>query len=317
MLHALVEKGRLSKMPDPLPDVLQPEKPATASDLAAITGCYADSFGLTLVEAQADNTLKVRKYSTGAWRDITSGLKLRVDGTFSSDAHPNVSYRTLSAAGYNYLARKEPSGMGQYLLESMVGQRFAAGQPISAAWQARMGKHWLVVNEDASSIHLVDDSPRSTLEALDVLPGYIFFTPLIRYSQIVDPSGSDTLAVMCLVLPMAGRDLDDVVIETRSGEEWVRYGSSVFRPQATVPALSSGSNNVTIGSDGYAEWRSLPSAGTVTISGAAAWKLYDADFKGLVSSGTGNGSTGTTAGAYLLLYGNPSTAITVRLEAAQ
>lgn len=50
-------------------------------------------------------------------------------------------------------------------LESMVGQRFEAGQAIPAVWKARMGRHWLVVNEDAQSIHLVDDSPRCTLEA--------------------------------------------------------------------------------------------------------------------------------------------------------
>lgn len=317
MLHALVEKGRISKMPEPLPDVVQPEKPATSADLAAITGCYADSFGLTLVEAQSDSTLKVTKYSNGAWNDITSALKLRVDGTFSSDAHPNVSYRTLSADGYTYLARKEPSGMGQFLLESMVGQRFAAGQPVSSAWRARMGKHWLVVNEDASSIHLVDDTPRCTLEALDALPGYIFVTPLIRYSQIVDPSGSDTLAKMCLVLPMAGRDLDDVVIETRNGEEWVRYGSALFRPQATVPVLSSGANTVTIGSEGLAEWRVMPSAGTVSISGGTAWKMYDADFKKMTASGTGGTATSTSAGSYLLLYGAPNVVITLKQGAAQ
>jgi hypothetical protein len=63
---------------------------------------------------------------------------------------------------------------------------------------------------------------------------------------------------MFLVIPTAqGRDLADVVFERRGGEDWLRTGSAVARPKASVPVLASGANSATIGAEGYAEW--LPS----------------------------------------------------------
>ena len=92
--------------------------------------------------------------------------------------------------------------------------------------------------------------------------------------QVVDPSASDTVAQMLLKIPVdLGRDLNDVVIVPKNGEEWVRYGSTLYRPQATVPILPVGTSTVTIGSEGYAEWRQVPVAGLVTFAGATAWKV--------------------------------------------
>ena len=320
MLHALAERGRISAVPAPLPDTPQPEQPAADADLAAITGDYAQFEALLRIEALPDRSLKISRYSDGVWTEIANDLKQRIDGSFSSDAAPNVAYRTFDGEGRRYLAARRPAGLGHYLAEIPFGQQVQPAAPLSTAWQARAGQRWLVVNEDAQSIPLIQGTalPRFALDVVDGLPGYLFATAIHTGSQIVDPAGSDTLARMFLKIPVNfGRDLNDVVIETRDGEEWVRYGSTLFRPQASVPVLPAGDSVATIGSEGFAEWRKLPVGGTVAITGASAWKLYDADLK-LLASGTGNGSANTaSADAYLMVYGAPDAAITLTLAAAK
>ena len=74
-----------------------------------------------------------------------------------------------------------------------------------------------------------------------------------------------------------GSNLNDVAIETRSGDEWVRMGCVLFRPQVTVPALAAGSHTVTIGNEGYGECSTQTSRrlrpATVPGSGDAAYLL--------------------------------------------
>ena len=313
MLHALAERGSIPAVPTPLPDTPQPKQPATDADLAAIVGDYAQFEALLRIEALPDRGLKISMYSNGVWTEIANDLERRIDGSFSSDAAPNVAYRTFDGEGRHYLVARRPVGLGHYLAEIPFGQQVQPAAPLSTAWQARVGQRWLVVNEDAQSIPLVQGTapPRFALDVVDGLPGYLFATAIHTGSQIVDPAGSDTLARMFLKIPVNfGRDLNDVVIETRDGEEWVRYGSTLFRPQASVPVLPVGDSAVAIGSEGFAEWRKLSVGGTVAIAGASAWKLYDADLK-LLASGLGNGSVSTApAGAYLMVYGASDTAIT-------
>ena len=121
---------------------------------------------------------------------------------------------------------------------------------------------------------------------------------------------------MFLVIPtMQGRDLADVVIEQRDGEEWLRTGSAVARPRASVPVLTSGADSITFGAEGYAEWRSLSAAASLTIAGAIAWKLYDADLA-IVEAGVGNASSiAAPAGSYLELFGTAGSHLTVTTAA--
>ncbi|MEN6437861.1 MAG: serine hydrolase domain-containing protein [Syntrophobacter sp.] len=315
LLQALVERGSIPNFPEKLADLKLAEKQVTKAELAAIAGDYAESYKYHRVDAMPDRTLKVTTYMGigGALTPLTvaAGLKMRVNGTFSGDDAPNISYRVLSAGGRTYLAQNVPAFTGHYRMESIIGQRITRGAPLSAAWRSRVGQQWLVVNDVPTSVWLARGTPRFTIYALDSLPGYVFAAgqPMLAPSNIVDPSGSDMLARMFLKVPMGGgRDMNDLVIETRGSEEWVRFGSTVYRPKAGVPVLPAGASTVNIGSEGYAEWRLLPSTGTIAITGAAAWRLYDSNLE-LIGSGTSADVTVGAADSYLMLFGAASTGL--------
>ena len=98
-----------------------------------------------------------------------------------------------------------------------------------------------------------------------------------------------------------------MVIETRDGEEWIRLGSYLYRPQETVLPLGSGT--VSIGAEGLVEWRSLDATGVtkaVTITPAASggrWKIYDSNFK-QIETGEGTKTVTLSGGKYYLLFHN-------------
>lgn len=310
LLRALAERGSIAAVPAPLPGTPLPESPATDADLAAMTGIFGRYDATQRMEAQPDRTLTLSSYTGGGWQPIATGLKLRNDGTWSSDAAPGSAFRALEAAGRRYLVRRVIAGHGHYRLDLPHAQRMLPGQPISAAWQARLGRKWLVVNENPNATEIPVDI---SLDAVPELPGYVLMS-----GTVVDPAGSDTVARMCLKISMeAGRDLNDAVIETRNGEEWLRAGSYLARPLASVLAFSAGSHAVAIGGEGLSEWRRLPASGTVSISGGTAWRLYDAQFELLAAGGTSGiaALSGSGEASYLQVYGAPGSAVAVTVAA--
>jgi hypothetical protein len=106
----------------------------------------------------------------------------------------------------------------------------------------------------------------------------------------------------------------DAAIESRSGEDWLRHGSFLYRPRSGLALLAAGPSTVTIGSDGFTEWRALPASGSLTITGASAWVLYDAQLA-VLASGTGAGAP-TFSGSdtkYLALLGAAGASIDLQL----
>ena len=124
-----------------------------------------------------------------------------------------------------------------------------------------------------------------------------------------------------LVIPgMNGRDLNDLDVVNQGGEEWLRWGDSLHRPQATVPLLhANSSTTVPIGAEGFAEWRAVQASATsvqINLSGASVWRFYDPDFH-CIASGTATGQTSLPAGTglgYLLLFGTANASATVTLS---
>lgn len=321
LLQALVERGSLAALPAPLTTITPSAVHASEAPFTQIDGMYASADALYRFQTQADRTVRMSNYDAGNWNEEAIVLKMRDDGFFSSDTEPLVSYQAVQAQGRQYIIRRAPGGMSHYLRELPYLQKLDAQAPLSAAWQNRLGRRWLVVNEPDSSWLMQYASPVLTLSGVPDLPGYIVVNADThgKENQIADASTSDRVALMCLKIPFAlGRDLNDVAIFPRSGEEWVQVGSSVFRPADSVWPLAAGSSVLSIGTEGYAEWRSIPAspgAQNIALSGATAWKLYDGEFN-LKSSSDSARQPQLPAHAapfYLLVYGKANSLVSTML----
>jgi len=319
LLHALVDQGALRRVPRPLPVAAPPVKRASAAQLAAMEG-YWGSFNTVLrVSASADDpqALDFFQLTANGWVPTASGLRLRTDGRFHADGSAS-GYSTMTAGGRRYLAAGFIGGYGHYRDALLWVQKLAPETPLSAAWQSRLGKAWLAVNEQPDSAVYAEGGPvLLTLGDVPGLPGYVVSGPYETQPLIpVD----DTLGAMFLQIPGVGsRDLEEDLVEQHGSEEWIWRGSTLYRPQATMPALAAGANTVTFGAEGYAEWRSLPAAGTLTIAagGATTWRLYDPDMAVLGAGATFPATvTAPQAGCYLLLFGPAGASTTVTVAPA-
>lgn len=304
LLNALVETGRLAAMPVPLPATPAPEAVADDATLAAMAGYFAQHEAVLRVEVQADRALTLSTFESGAWNETARDLKYRADATFSSDSKPLYAYRPLKAALGDYHVLRIPWGYEHCLLELPYSQRVPPRGARSPGWERRLGRQWLLVNDGAASWTLRLGQPRLRLDGIPELPGYVGVSYM--GTQLLDASEDGQRARMWMMIPLNnGRDLADLVITDREGEEWVRFGSGLFRPLEGVPVLEAGSTALTIEVAGEAQWLQVPARGTLTIRNADAWLLYDGDF---VCQAEGQG-TGTPVlpdsgdKAWLMLYG--------------
>ena len=252
-----------------------------------------------------------------------SPLKYRNDGWFASDQNPLQAYKIIDAVGKQYFVKRAPGGYGHYLDQSVEGQRVrGTGGNLSAAWSARLSSIWLVVNENSDSIVWSTMNPRLRLATLPELNGLILFRfPYDGQYYVVDPSASDLIATNMLIIPqLNGRDLDDLNIALRNGVEWIRFGSYMHQPLSSVVVMPRNTTSkVTIGPEGYAEWRAIATDVNpvrINISTIGAWRIYDPSFTNL-ANGKGNGVASLPAGSglgYLTLFGDPGQTITMTVQ---
>jgi CubicO group peptidase (beta-lactamase class C family) len=337
LLRALDENGRIAAFPSPLLPVVPPVAPVPDGLLAAIAGEYAQGSLILQLQPQPDGSLLVSLRSDAGWTPIPPGspLKYRSDGWFASDQDPLKALKVVDAdllgVPTQYILSRAPAGYGCYLNFSVVAQRVRRRPGnLSAAWRDRLSSTWLVVNENPDELAWNGMDPRLRLVTVPNLDGLIavrWHTDVSALAagytdaHIVDASASDTVATMMLIIPQSnGRDLDDLDIVQRAGAEWTRFGSYMHQPLASVPVLPRGATEVvTIGPEGYAEWRAVASDVTpvqVTITATAAWHLYDPAFTSL-ANGKGSAVTSLPAGnglGYLTLFGDPGQTITVAVQ---
>ncbi len=320
LLHALAERGSIAQVPVPPEGATPPAIPVGDAELTAVAGIYASSYGVHRLDVGEDRTLTLSDFVNNRWHPTLEGLRLRQDGRFAADSSPNKAYRGLVAAGRRYLAVRIPYGMEHYEMELPVGHELPVGPPLSARWQARLGRRWLTANEPYSAfLALGRQPPLISLGGVQGLEGYIAVS--LRAGgfdlvQVVDPRDSDHVARMCLKIPLDnGWGLSDLVIEERQGEEWVLWCGTRYRPLETVPSLGSVQGKVTIGPEGLGEWFRCPASSALTLSGARSWYLYNAEFC-LKDWGMGKKTIVGTVddGTYLLLYGAPDTTITLTVQ---
>ena len=337
LLRALDENGRIAAFPSPLLSVVPPVAPVPDGLLAAIAGEYAQGSLIMQLQPEPDGSLLVSLRSDAGWTPISPGSpqKYRSDGWFASDQEPLTAFKVVDAdllgVPTQYIINRTPAGYGHYLDYDVTAQRVRRRPGnLSAAWRARLSSTWLVVNENPDELAWNGIDPRLRLATAPNLEGLIAVRwhaeappPAAGYTDahIVDASASDTVATMMLIIPqLNGRDLDDLDIVERDGAEWTRFGSYMHQPLASVPVLARGATEVvTIGPEGYAEWRAVPGDVTpvqVTITTTGAWHLYDPAFT-TVANGKGSAVTSLPAGkglGYLTLFGHPGQTITVAVH---
>jgi hypothetical protein len=294
-------------MPQSLSTAPLPLKAVTPEEKNTFPGFYASSSGTYRLSFEADDSLSIDEFRDG-WVPIYRNFKLRSDGWYAADGDPITALRLLTRAGRDYYALRRKRGYGHYSITMLSGQHLDEKPAISAPWQARLNELWLLVNADVGM-----KDPRFQLNTISGLSGYLLGSNILR--DLSPPSG-DRLDGMFLVLPDSGKDMQEAGIEAWSGQNWLRLGSYLYRPLAGISRLALGPSEASIGSNGFAEWRRLPASGTLSISGATSWFLYDAEFNGL-ASGTGSSSP-SFSGAdekYIALFGTSGATIRLNLTA--
>ncbi len=322
LLRALVDRGILKQVPAPLPQNRLPVVAPTAAEKIAFSGFYAASGTLYRLGFAADDSLTVERYKGNVWTPEYRQFKKRSDGWYAADGDSIKALRLLTGSGRSYMDVRKPSGAGHYAATELLAQRLDARTAFSPVWQARFAAGWLPVNLDflAGYLQDLDSDIRPALTAVDGLTGYLLAdTKAVGVQVLCDmsPPSDNRLDGMFLQIPQfQGRDLADAAVERRDNAEWLRVGSALYRRQSEVPLVAAGTTAVTIGSEGFAEWRKLPVTGIIAIANAASWRLYNSDF-GQTASGKGSGSAvlpGSGEAAYLMLFGAPGTAVHLTLS---
>lgn len=320
----LSENAIMRALPEPsLPPLPAPESFAMADSTTVATantnnlaGYYAGST-LNRLEQDGDSLTMSVPYREH-WYPTNTVILKRTTGEWISDAVPNTSLFSFELMNKRYLASRNrdapPIGGGV----SILGMKLdPLAVPLSEAWKARLGQRWLIVNDPFSTFVALGNSPPgfSIREERD-LPGYIVAAPWSSGEQALDPSGSDARAKM--LGDLGGRDLADLVVKTMDGEEWIEWGTSLYRPLGSISALEPGTWTLDSMHGNLGEWRKISADSRVEVSGAASWYLYDGEFSLLDSVVKGTAIKGgenaiAPAGSYLLVYGEPEGKTSVKL----
>jgi len=306
LARALVEKGRLAAMPAPAPAASRPIAPLPAELIKNMPGIYSTFNKVYKINLGAEGSLSMQGYTNTGWANALEGMTYRDDGWFSAsgDGAPPVDISWMVADGRDYLALRMPSENGWYQTKMLFAQKLEPEAALSPAWQKRLGKAWLPVNYTEAEDYLgAGTDPRAWLEGIEGAEGYVVFSGadgMMTTKPALE--GGDKESRSFILIPLVnGRDLFDLNMIERNGEEWLRQTSTLYRPLDSVPTLKFGESLVPIGPEGYAEWRHLPAETRFSVSGARAIKLYDADFilRDLDSD------TVDVGGGYLAIFGAP------------
>jgi hypothetical protein len=250
---------------------------------------------------------------SSTWTPTYQNFRLRSDGWYASDRDPVTALRLLTRSGRNYIAIRQKGASDHYSCTMMIGQSLEDRPSISDAWEARLDETWLPVNK-ALDVNFPSKivNPGFRLKTVNGLTGYLLGNKILADMK---PASADRLDGMFLTVPDGMRGMQDVAIENRNAEEWLRAGSYLYRPISGVPVLAEGVITVSIGREGFCEWFRLPPSGSVSIKGSSFWFLYDDDLTEL-DSGTATGSSVFSGSGvkYLVINGSMGADISLNLS---
>ena len=230
LLRALQETGPLNTLPPPVAVAAPPQATTSTSAVDALLGVYGRSSKPLKVGSSDRQQIDLWMWSadTQDWVLLCGGLRLRSDGWWWSDAQPRTQYRFEQTEGRRYLLSREPATAGHYWVTMPMAQQMPrAAAPLPAAWTARLNSTWQLANEAPESIPLAFGVGAATLRELPELPGYLFWDD----SQFLLPLAADRAGMTVQVPLNDGRDLVELVVQTRGQQEWLRAAGWLYQRQ--------------------------------------------------------------------------------------
>ncbi len=168
--------------------------------------------------------------------------------------------------------------LGQLADSGYQGQKVAANplsKKVKAAWDAREGKCYLLLNEKYSSIFYPLSADITKVQLTQGLEGYY------ANAKIIDENN----AKMLFQIPgLYGRDLIDLSFYMKSKVEYLKAGGFLFICEDGVTTMSAKNFKVTIGKEGYAQWYKIGSKSEgkklkLTLPKNSSVTVYDKNFK--------------------------------------
>lgn len=311
-LAALVDKGVLDALPEPIDRPISPAVEPSDKLLESITGYYANYQTLYRISKQQDRLIQIDTLDKDGWSPEMKDLSYRENGWFASEAISGLEIKFKEEQERQYMIIGEQEDY--FDVELPQAQRLRKGNQFSSAWDSRLDRTWLKANDPAFSyLHYFDISPEQRIVTVDELPGNLFVGGPDEYLPVITNQGDD-LARMDILIPIAnGRDMSDLEIISRNGEEWLKCSGFLYRPLETVPGVQYGSGRqFTVQEEYLTEWMRLDEAtvdADMVFTGPdnARWVVWDVDFN-QVGQGWGPARVTLSSGDgphYAALYGEP------------
>jgi CubicO group peptidase (beta-lactamase class C family) len=284
ILTGLVEKGRLSRLPEKkAASGIQPLTPEEGL-MDAIAGPYANYSNVFRVKALSADSIDVEIRAGSEWKTYLGGLRYHEDGWFVSDPHGSPAIGFQEADSRRYMVIR--SDAGYYSTEIPLAEQLKKEILPSEAWRKRTGRTWLAADEPGSFYFFYYGlSPAYRLEMLEELPGYVFAVGNGTWQPLM-PDQAGHRADMSLLIPMAlGRDLSDLEMVYRNGEEWFRYAGTLYRPLDSLESLQKGGQtSLRVTEEGMTRWIRLETEAkesflSIDLADTGRWRLFDQIFE--------------------------------------
>ena len=245
IMQALLEgKNIVPKQDSP------PSTPDSATIPAAIlpfAGIYGSSSALMKFAFNTDdNTLETSSWD-GRQFLYSEAAPYKADGYFHSESGSKFWFKEYEETKYLLNA------VGENYVSHIVAAEHLT--PVASPWTGAAfdNKSWLFRN--GMPYEFILDIPAT--ETLEELPGHITFGGVIYVLQ------SETVAEMAL---QYGRDLVTIELLDSGGEQWLSTGNFLYSNSDDVAIISNGEETISIGLDGWNEWRKTANQATLTSS---------------------------------------------------
>lgn len=274
LLSALQENGVIKELvKDPTPSA--PVKTIMPDFYKSYAGFYANVSESFNIEFTDKNSFLV-KYNeeTPSIEYFYTGDGIFKDSTGSTE----YTFKKLKN-GKTYMNLKAIAsipGFPAIIQDVLYAQRLddnPVSESVTAAWKAREGKKYYVINEKYSS-QLYLSELCSYLEFDNLKEGY-----LLNFTMVDE----NTLEQRLEIPMMMGRDLTDIKMYREKGIEYMMMNSAIAISEDAIKNLSSKKSfNVTIGDKGYANWFKIPTSYAnkkikVTIPEKSGYAVYDSE----------------------------------------